>query len=80
MKNDILFRGIRQDNHEVDTFSSNYIICPYCGNALDIEYGYEDFPELYEEGDHELECSECGKTFIMETMVSYYYETRKPDK
>lgn len=67
-------------NEDVDTFSSNYIICPYCGNALDTKYGYEDFPELYEEGDHELECSECGKTFIMETMVSYSYETRKLDE
>jgi hypothetical protein len=55
--------------------------CPFCsGKALDTEYGYEDFPELYEEGDHELECSGCGKTFIMETMVSYSYETRKPDE
>nr|DAV58121.1 MAG TPA: zinc-ribbon domain protein [Caudoviricetes sp.] len=71
---------IKDNQEDVDTFSSDYIICPYCGNALDTKYGYEDFPELYEEGDHELECDECGKTFILETMVSYSYETRKPDE
>lgn len=37
---------IKDNQEDVDTFSSNYIICPYCGNALDTEYGYEDFPEL----------------------------------
>ena len=71
---------IKNKESDIDTFSNSYIICPYCGNALDTCYGYEDFPELYEEGDHELECNECGKTFIMETMVSYSYETRKPDE
>ena len=71
---------IKNKESDIDTFSNSYIICQYCGNALDTCYGYEDFPELYEEGDHELECNECGKTFIMETMVSYSYETRKPDE
>lgn len=60
---------------EIDTFS-DHIICPYCGNGLS---GYDDLPELYESGDHELECNECGKTFVLNTMISYFYETRKTD-
>ena len=26
---------IKDNQEDIDTFSSNYIICPYCGNALD---------------------------------------------
>lgn len=64
-------------DEDVDTFSSDYIICPYCGYASSDEYGYVDFPEMYEDGEHEVECGECGKTFILETNVSYSWETRK---
>lgn len=55
---------------EADTSSSYYIICPYCGYAIDACYGYE-------EGEHEIECPECGKTYIMEINISYDYETRR---
>jgi uncharacterized Zn-finger protein len=65
------------DDEEVDTFSSDYVICPYCGEAMDNCYGYEDFPELYEEGDHLVTCPNCDKEFVLETSISYYYETHK---
>lgn len=61
----------------IDTFSEDYVICPYCGDAVEVDIGYEEFPELYEDGDHELECDGCGKKFILETSVSYYYKTRR---
>ena len=70
-------RQIKDNEEDVDTFSTDYVVCPYCGHAMDTCYGYEDFPELYEEGEHEIECGECEKTFILETMVSYSYETRR---
>lgn len=60
-----------------DTWSSDYVICPYCGEAMDTNVGYEDFPEIYEDGDHQVECPECGKVFTLETSVSYTWETRK---
>ena len=66
-----------RNGEETDTGSSDYVICPYCGYAMDTRYRYEDFPELYEEDDHEIECPECEKTYIMNTSISYYYETRK---
>lgn len=68
------------DDEEVDTFSSDYVICPYCGEAMDTCYGYEDFPELYEEGDHLVTCPNCDKEFVLETSISYYYETHKKGK
>lgn len=71
---------IREGEEEVDTGSSDYIICPYCGNAIDTCYGWEDFPEMYEDGDHSLDCPECEKTFILTTTISYYYETQKQEE
>ena len=70
---------IKAGKEKVDTFSTDYVICPYCGYAYETCYGYEDFPELYDEDDHEIECYECGKTFVLETTVSYSWETRRID-
>ncbi len=56
------------------------MICPYCREAIEANLGYEDFPEIYEEGDHEIKCEECGKTFILNTSISYSWETRKKEK
>lgn len=68
-----------EPDEDVDTWSEDYVICPYCGEALETNVGYPDFPEIYEDGDHELECPECGKTFILNTIVSYSWETSKKD-
>ena len=62
---------------EPDTWSSDYVICPYCGEAMDTDVGYEDFPEIYEDGTHEVECPECGRVFTLETSISYTWETKK---
>ena len=70
---------IKAGKEKVDTFSTDYVSCPYCGYAHETCYGYEDFPELYEEDDHEIECYECGKTFVLETTVSYSWRTRRTD-
>ncbi len=66
-----------EEGEEFDTFSDKYVICPYCGYAIPTDYGYEDFPEIYTEGDNDLTCPECEKDFVLETSVSYYYETKK---
>lgn len=63
-----------------DTSSSDYVICPYCGDATETCYGYEDFPELYEEGEHSITCEECGRSFVLQTTVSYFYETKRVEK
>lgn len=64
----------------VNTGSSDYVICPYCGYAIPADLGYEDFPELYEEGGHEIDCPECKKGFVLESSCSWYYETRKKEE
>lgn len=64
-------------DEDPDTFSSDYVVCPYCGCALHTDLGYEDFPEIYEEGDHTLTCPDCEKDFILTTHVSYSWETER---
>lgn len=65
---------------EPDTFSDEYIVCPYCGAVLiDSEDAFE-FPELYDDGEHQEICEECGKKFKVETMVSYSWETHKMEE
>lgn len=63
----------------VEIKSSEYVFCPYCGNVIETCYGYEDFPELHEEGEHEIDCPECEKTFVMNTEIFYQYETRRKE-
>lgn len=51
--------------------------CPYCGEELDVNHddGYG-----YEEGiKHQMECKHCGKSFVFETSLIYYYEPSKAD-
>lgn len=48
------------------------IECPYCGHEQDICH---DDGFGYEEGvRHELECHGCGKSYVFETSISFYYE------
>jgi hypothetical protein len=74
---DQIVSAIKAGEEKVDTGSSDYVICPYCVYAMDTCYGYEDLPELYEEGDHVITCPECDQDFILNTSISYYYETEK---
>ena len=51
--------------------------CPYCEQELQINH---DDGFGYEEGvKHRMECSCCGKKFIFETSISFYYEPEKAD-
>ena len=73
------FYADAEEDEEFDTSSGDFVICPHCGYAIPTDFGYEDFPELYEEGEHKITCPECDKDFVMETSISYYYETRKEE-
>jgi len=49
--------------------------CPYCECGQEIchddGYGYEE--GVY----HEQQCSDCGKTFVFKTSISFDYEVSK---
>lgn len=68
------------DEDEIDTFSSDYVICPYCGNAIDLSNCcYDDMPEKYTEGMHSMTCRACGKDYELEAICSWSYETKRVD-
>lgn len=53
------------------------IECPYCGYEQDICH---DDGFGYEEGvKHQMECINCGKTFVFETAIIFNYEAEKAD-
>lgn len=53
------------------------IECPYCEEGLDICH---DDGFGYEEGvKHQYECQHCGKRFIFETSISFYYDAERAD-
>ena len=51
--------------------------CPYCNAGIEIchddGYGYNE-DEKYNQ-----ECGACGKRFVFETTLVFYYETQKAD-
>lgn len=51
--------------------------CPYCEAPQDVNH--DDGAGYAEDERHEHECSECNKTFVFTTSISYYYEPEKAD-
>ncbi len=47
--------------------------CPHCGQEHNI-YDRESF-ELYDEGEHEIECHACDLTFMVSTRIEYSFDT-----
>ena len=48
------------------------IKCPECGNEW---YAWEEGGELYEEGEHDVACTKCSCWFIVETELSWNWES-----
>lgn len=61
---------------EDSTFCEDDVFCPWCGEI----YSTDDDYDLYEEGEHELVCGECGKPFMADVTISYSYSTKKLDE
>lgn len=51
--------------------------CPHCGESIDISA--HELWRLYEEGEHELECPDCGADFRVSVNVSYSFSTDDQD-
>lgn len=61
-------------NREIDTFSENTIICPYCGyeRILYVE-DKEGRPPVGEWDDEEFICKECGNHFLVNYSCNHYF-------
>jgi hypothetical protein len=51
--------------------------CPYCGAGQEV--CHDDGRGYAEDVKHEHTCSECKKTFVFCTTISFYYEPTKAD-
>lgn len=69
-------QSIKAGDPNPDTFSTDYMICPCCGAAYE-QLSYDETQEMYDEGEHEVECYECGEIFKLCTNISYSWETSK---
>ena len=76
-KTQAAIRSGDEDNLYLDTFSEDYVICPWCGDAVEFQPGWDSCPEHYEEGFHDMICENCGKKFELKIMCSWSCETQK---
>lgn len=51
--------------------------CPYCGAGQEI--CHDDGQGYEEDVKHEQECSDCDKTFIFTTDISFSYDAERAD-
>ena len=66
-----------QNGKATETSGEDKVYCPWCGE----EYDTTDEPEIaYVDGDHEVECGECGKQFKISTNVSFSYDTERIER
>lgn len=55
----------------------NDLECPYCDAPNEVCH---DDGQGYEEGKaHEMTCGDCGKNFVFQTSISFYYSPEKAD-
>lgn len=59
-----------------DIDCTDTVICPWCGEETSPEYD-PDESAFWQDGDHLMECTECGKPYRLETSVSISYSTSR---
>lgn len=69
-----LCNSCREAHGSTDSIQHNKLIrCPKC-NELFEPVVFRDF-DIYEEGEHDLDCPKCKYFFIVETTVTYTFES-----
>lgn len=54
----------------------NDLECPYCGH---MQRGHCESDYASEEDSHQYECESCGKEFVFNTTISFYYRSWEAD-
>jgi len=63
------------NTEEGEVRHSTRIRCPHCATITDEHHLVHscEYYELREDGDHTIDCPECGKSFIVTTDISYTF-------
>jgi len=56
---------------------SHDINCPYCDAELEV--CHDDGFGYAEDKRHEMDCGDCGKTFVFTTSIIFHYSPEKAD-
>ena len=67
---------MEKDIFEEDVMKKD-LECPYCGEEQEVNH--DDGSGYAEDEMHQQECSECNKTFVFTTSMSFYYSPSKAD-
>lgn len=59
---------------QVETWGEEEVVCPWCGEIN----GFDDScDEQYVEGEYDMKCCECERSFKLTTNVSITYDTER---
>jgi len=59
-----------------ETCCEDEVYCPYCGEKQSMD----DWYKHYEEGEHDYECHDCDKKFVIDTSLKYTFSTRRAEE
>ena len=48
-------------------------VCPHCGVIFNLQKQEAD--NIYEEGEHEIDCAKCGQPFRVTTRIQHLFDT-----
>ena len=66
-----------QSGEATETSCEDKIYCPWCGEIYEDD---DDYELMYQDGDHEVICYDCGKSFKVTTNVSVHYDTERIER
>ncbi len=62
-----------KDGHTIDFVRTEDPKCPHCGSVVSVIDN--ELWQLYEEGEHDIECDYCDLAFTVSTHVTYSFST-----
>ena len=65
------------EENSIDYAYNNEPLCPFCDYSMDINAS--ELFQLYEDGDHELNCPNCAKLVKVQSNVTFDFSTDEQD-
>ncbi len=65
------------NDKDIDCEGTYQVICPYCGYEIPDSYEYIGNEDRDGE-ESNVDCPDCGKTFIIHLHIDYSFDSRKP--